>query len=235
MQKNLTVRELPDTERPYEKCLKYGAGYLSDAELIAVVIRTGSQGERSVDLACRILKAGEDGLLNLFSLSIEELVKIRGIGTVKAIQLKCIAEISRRISSRKREEGIVMREPRTVAAYFMDRLRHERQEHLVLAMFGAGCRYIGDETITIGTSTASLVSPSDIFRKALLCGAQAIILLHNHPGGDPLPSMADREVTCRVLHAGILIGIPLEDHIIIGNQSYYSFRENNELPDSELL
>ena len=108
MQKNLTIKELPDTERPYEKCLLYGAGSLSDAELISVIIRTGSRGERCVDLAHRILNAGPDGLLNLIRLDTEQLTGIRGIGPVKAVQLKCIGELARRIESHQQAKPVVV-------------------------------------------------------------------------------------------------------------------------------
>ena len=111
MQKNLTIKELPDTERPYEKCLLYGAGSLSDAELISVIIRTGSRGERCVDLAHRILNAGPDGLLNLIRLDTEQLTGIRGIGPVKAVQLKCIGELARRIAVTQRKKQISLQSP----------------------------------------------------------------------------------------------------------------------------
>lgn len=167
MQKNLTIKELPDTERPYEKCLLYGAGSLSDAELISVIIRTGSRGERCVDLAHRILNAGPDGLLNLIRLDTEQLTGIRGIGPVKAVQLKCIGELARRIAVTQRKKQISLQSPESIASYFMEKMRHERKEQLMLAMFDSKGMLLGERLLSVGTSNAALISAKDIYRAAL--------------------------------------------------------------------
>lgn len=229
MQKHLTVKDLPDMERPYEKCMANGAESLSDAELISVIIRTGSHGEKSVDLANRILNAGSHGVLNLIYLSMPDLKKIKGIGTVKAIQLKCAAELSKRLSMASRYQEAVLDSAASIAGYYMERLRHEKKEISLLTMFNTRNILICDEVISVGTSNASLMSPSEIFRTSLLKGAEYIVLLHNHPSGNPRPSTADQNVTLRLKECGSIIGIPLMDHIIIGDNQYFSFKEHNIL------
>lgn len=227
MQKHMTVKQLPDCERPYEKCMSKGAKALSDAELISVIIRVGSPGERSIDLANRILNAGPDGLLNLMYLDADKLMEIKGIGQVKAVQLKCVAELARRISMAKRRQEVILQHPSSIAAYYMERLRHEMKETLLLTMFNTRNMLLGDEVLSIGTSNASLIDPPEIFKTALKYQANYIVLLHNHPSGNPNPSKEDVEVTMRLQECGKLLGIFLMDHIIIGDNRYFSFHEEN--------
>ena len=229
MQKNLTIKELPDTERPYEKCLLYGAGSLSDAELISVIIRTGSRGERCVDLAHRILNAGPDGLLNLIRLDTEQLTGIRGIGPVKAVQLKCIGELARRIAVTQRKKQISLQSPESIASYFMEKMRHERKEQLMLAMFDSKGMLLGERLLSVGTSNAALISAKDIYRAALQEQAVYIVILHNHPSGNPEPSREDILITRKIRESGELLDILLMDHIIIGDNEYFSFCEQDIL------
>lgn len=229
MKQHLTVKELPDSEKPYEKCLRYGAEYLSDAELLAVIIRTGTAGRKSIEVAQEILSRKEKSILNIHLLSMKELLEIPGIGTVKAIQLKCLAEITKRVSQAVRIRNISLNSAASVASYYMEQLRHEDREKLMLCMFDSQCVLLGDEVISIGTINASLVSPREIFKRALMDQAVYIILLHNHPSGIPIPSTQDRLVTKRVKECGELLGIHLSDHIIIGDNQYFSFKEENLL------
>ena len=222
---NITPKELPESERPYEKCLSRGAEFLSDAELLAVILRTGSPGENVLDLARRILAQRPGNLLVLYESSMQQLLKLPGIGRVKAIQLKCVAELSKRIAATRRTCDIVMNDAHTVADYYMESLRHEQKEQLIVCMFDGRCHLIGDVTLSIGTVNASLVSPREIFLKALEYHAVHIILLHNHPSGLSLPSQQDRQVTQQITACGKMLGIELSDHIIIGDKQYYSFRE----------
>lgn len=229
MQKSMTIKELPDYERPYEKCMAKGASALSDAELISVIIRTGIQGEKSVDLANRILNAGPDGLLNLIYLDMEELMKIRGIGTVKAVQLKCAGELAKRISMASRHEEVLLKNPSTIASYYMERLRHESKEMLLLTMYDSKNMLIGEEVLSVGTSRTALISPGEIYKTALSARAEYIVLLHNHPSGDPEPSSEDVKVTLKIKKCGELLDVLLMDHIIIGDNRYFSFREQGVL------
>lgn len=229
MGSNMTIKELPDSEKPYEKFLKYGAGALSDAELIAVIIKSGTSGAKSVDVARHLLAAGQHNLLNLYDISYEEMTKIRGIGKVKAIQLKCVAELSKRITETKYYNKICLSRPESVAGYYMETLRHERREHLMLCMFDSKCRLIGDHLLSLGSIDSSIVSPREIFRTALSCNAVHLILVHNHPSGVPEPSRLDDIVTEQISQCGRMMGILLSDHIIIGDKSYYSYREKKRI------
>lgn len=229
MKEHMTVKELPNTEKPYEKCLRYGAKALSDAELLAVIIRTGTAGSQSIDVAREVLNKKNGGILNLYQLSYKELLEISGIGTVKAIQLKCLAEITKRMAQAVRKREVTLQSASSVAAYYMERLRHEDREQLLLSMFDSQCVLLGDELISVGTVNASLVSPREIFKTALAHEAVYVILLHNHPSGVPAPSMQDKLVTKRVAECGELLGIHLSDHIIIGDNRYFSFQEENLL------
>ncbi len=217
---------MPESEQPCEKCFRYGAQSLSDAELLAVILRSGTKNMTALQLAQALLAQNDKSLLNLIYMRPEEMQKIPGIGHVKAAQLKCIAELAGRISKTSRSRDVRLNEPASIASYYMETLRHEPKEKLVLAMFDAKSNLLGDEVISIGTATYSLVSPREIFLKALEYQAVHVVLLHNHPSGDPAPSQADINVTLRVMESGDLLGIALADHIIIGDNRYISFREN---------
>lgn len=217
---------MPESEQPCEKCYQYGAQFLSDAELLAVILRSGTKGLTALQLAQTILAQKNKNLLNLIDMNQEEMRQIPGIGRVKAVQLKCIAELAGRIAKTSRSKDVCLNEPASIAAYYMETLRHEPKEKLILAMFDAKSNLLGDEVISIGTATYSLVSPREIFLKALEYQAVHIVLLHNHPSGDPSPSEADINVTKRVTECGDILGIVLADHIIIGDNRYISFREN---------
>lgn len=225
MKKHLTVKELPDSEKPYEKFLKSGAVALSDAELLAVIIRCGTNGKKSVDVAQDFLNYGNRNLLNLYETSYEDMLRIPGIGQVKAIQLKCIAELSRRIAEAKYQHLVCLSSAQSVADYYMERMRHEKQEKLLIAMFDMKCRLLGDVLLSVGSATSTFVPPREIFLTALRYQAVQIIMVHNHPSGSPVPSAADNAVTKRVEECGAILGIPLSDHIIIGDHTYYSYKE----------
>lgn len=224
-----SMKELPDSEKPYEKYLESGAEALSDAELLAVIIRSGTQGKKSIEVAQDFLAQGSRNLLNLYELSFDEMKCIHGIGQVKAIQLKCVAELSKRIAKTRYQDGLSMNHPQTIADYYMERMRHEKQERLLALFFDSKCRLLSDVIMSIGSITATFVSPREIFLTALRHNAVQIILLHNHPSGNANPSPDDDTVTERVRECGTLLGIPLIDHIILGDQSYYSYREHQRI------
>lgn len=224
------MKNIPVQERPYEKCLKRGASSLSDSELLAVLLRTGTKGENVIDLANRILyQAGKEGLLGIHQFSIEELQKMKGIGTVKAVQIVCISELAKRLAKAKAEKTLCFTSPDTIAQYYMEDLRHETQEHMKMLMLDSKANLIGDKDVFKGTVNASLITPRELFIEALQKNAVSIIIMHNHPSGDPTPSREDIFATKRILEAGNLIGIELLDHIIIGNNCYISFREKGIL------
>ena len=229
MNQHLTIKELPDSEKPYEKFINYGPEYLSDAELLAVIIKSGTNGLKSIEVAQNFLNQKNRNLMNLYDVSYEEMLQLKGIGKVKAIQLKCIAELSNRITTTRYAQQISLRDARSIAAYFMEKLRHENQELLVLCMFDSQCRLLAEEIISKGSVNSSMVPAREIFVTALQKQAVHIVLLHNHPSGVSLPSREDDEATRRIAECGQMIGIPLSDHIIIGDHNYYSYRESGLL------
>ena len=221
------IKELPEQEKPYEKCQMLGAEALTDAELLAVLIRTGTEGTSSVELAHQILDLNGRGetLQNLYHASSQELMNIRGIGKVKSIQIICLCELEKRLARGALGERLIFKKAGSVADYYMEEMRHLEQEQLRCVFLNTKCHLICDRIITKGTVNMSLISPREIFVEALRCGAVQMILLHNHPSGDPTPSHSDIEVTKKVLKAGALLGISLSDHIIIGDRCYFSLKE----------
>lgn len=231
LEKKLTMKEMLGSEQPYEKCILSGAKVLSDAELLAVIIRTGTKGEKSIELSSKVLtlSSNNQGILGLNHLSYHDLLKIKGIGKVKAIQILCIVELSRRIAKASARNNLSFTSPVTIADYYMEDLRHEEQEHLILMMLNTKSKLLCDKVLTKGTVNASLISPREIFIESLRNDAVFIILVHNHPSGDPLPSKEDIAVTMRIKEAGTLIGVLLLDHIIIGDNRYISMKERGIL------
>ena len=223
-----TMKNLPEQERPYEKCWRQGAGSLTDAELLSVILRTGSRGEPALELSRRILEQfPQGGLLGIYHVSLPDLTQIRGIGPVKAVQLKCIAELSRRMAKAQAGSSLSFTDPETVAEYYMEQLRHEKREKTLLLLLDGKNRIIREHMISEGTVNLSMASSREIFIEALKYEAVYIILIHNHPSGDPTPSMQDLKSTKMIKKAGDFMEIPLLDHIIIGDCSYVSLREQN--------
>ncbi len=225
-----TMKELYKEARPYEKCLRYGARALSDAELVAVLIRTGTKGENVCQLAGRILSLpGYEGLKGLNRISLERLCTVKGIGQVKAVQLKCLAELAGRMAKAEAAQRLSFRAPDTIADYFMEELRHAEQEELHALFLNTRNMLIKEKLMFKGTVNASLVSPREIFMEALECHAVQIVLIHNHPSGDPTPSREDIRMTHRIRETGELLGIQLLDHIVIGDHCYCSMQEQGTL------
>lgn len=223
-----TMKSIPKEERPYEKCLEGGAKSLTDAELLAVILRTGSKGESALDLSRKILAGNDErsGLLGIYHMSISDLKQIRGVGDVKAVQIMCIAELSKRIARTRFSEGIRFQDPVSVAQYYMEEMRHLEQEILMLVMLNSKGKLIKDMVISKGTVRTSVISPREIFIEAIRYHAVGILLLHNHPSGIPDPSKEDILLTQRIKIAGEMIGIELLDHIIIGDCQAVSMREH---------
>ncbi len=230
MNNNITVRDLPDNLKPYERCERFGAGVLTDAELLAVIIRSGTHNEKSYDVVAKILNSNDNaGLLNLHRMSINELMAFKGIGRVKAIQLKCVAELTKRMAHETRPVGESFTNPELIATYYMEDMRNLDRENLVIVMLDSKSRRQTDITLSIGSVNSSFASVRDIFHQALKHGAVRIVMLHNHPSGDPTPSREDMFVTEKVKDAGELIGIPLIDHIIIGDNCFFSMKQSGYL------
>ena len=204
---HISMKNLPESERPYERFQILGAEALSDAELLAIILN----------------------LLNLYEIGYEQLLERRGIGPVKATQLKAIAELSKRIARTGRGYHLSMNCPSSIADYYMEELRHRREEAFMAAFFDSKCKFLGDSVIATGSISYAYVSPMELFRKALLRNAVMIVILHNHPSGDPTPSTEDKKLTEQIRAGASVLGLTLADHIVIGDQQYFSFRENKLL------
>ena len=215
---------------PYEKFEKFGAQSLTDAELLAIIIRTGTKEFNSVELGKKILNLGTDsgqasGILSLQHLTLEELMKVKGIGKVKAIRIKCVTEFSRRIAMETFKKGIRFDRPATIADYYKEQVRHLEVEQVILVMTDGKNQFLKDCVLSTGTVNMSLISPREVFMTALKAQAVHILLVHNHPSGDPTPSRDDIEITKRIHEASQIMNIPLVDHIIIGDNTYMSLKE----------
>ena len=228
----MMIKDIQPEYRPDEKFLRFGPKALTNAELLAIILRTGSSEEHSVELAGRILHSGLSGtenILNILDLEIRDLMTIKGVGRVKALQIKAVAELSERIHNESTRHSLVFTEPETVAAHYMERLRHLKKEVVLLLALNSACALLKESIISEGTVNSSLFSPREIFLEALGCEAVNIILLHNHPSGSPEPSRADITGTKQVAQAGKIIGIGLLDHIIIGDNVYCSLKEEGHI------
>ncbi len=203
-----------------------GADSLTDSELLGIIIRTGTVENNSVQLAEKILSLKSvKNIGDIANISISDLKKIKGIGDVKAIQIKCIAELSRRIA----KSSISLKEdfssPELIANYYMEDLRHLKTEHFIMAMLNNKCCFIGDVILSKGTVNSSIASTRETFIEALKNEAVNIVLIHNHPSGDPTPSKDDVNTTIKMKRAGDIIGIAVIDHIIIGDNKYISLKQ----------
>jgi len=226
MSEHFTMKNLPESERPYEKFLLHGEESLSDAELLAIILKTGTKKANSLDIAREILRGNHNNLLNLYDLSYRDLMQFSGVGQIKAIQLKAVAELSRRIAKTNSGYQLKMDNPISIADYYMEQLRHLKQEQLICAFFDSKNNFLGDVIISKGAVNYAYVSPRDIFRYAFDYEAVMLILLHNHPSGDATPSEDDIRITRRIEKGAQILELHLVDHIIIGDNKYYSFKEN---------
>ncbi len=222
--RHMTMKDLPASERPYEKCENNGPGSLSDAELLSIIIKSGFRGNKAMDVACMLLNAfpEEPGLAGLLKLELNDLRAVDGIGRVKSIQIAAAVELSKRLARVQFTKGRQFTDPDSVAAYYMPYMRDLAQEELHMMMLDTKQRMITECLLTKGTVNCALIEARDIFIRALRENAVGIILVHNHPSGDTTPSREDFAATKRVRSAGELIGISLLDHLIIGNGCYKS-------------
>lgn len=218
------MRNVPHEERPRERMMQYGAEALSHTELLAILLRTGTQQESAVHLAAKVLKQC-GSLRNLLDMSMSELTSIRGIGPAKAIQLRAGIELGRRISRSKHGEVVTVRRPQDAAEFVMDELRYLKKEHFVCLFLNTKNHIIARETLSVGTLNASLVHPREVFRAAIKCSSASLICVHNHPSGDPMPSSEDIALTKRLMEAGELVGIEVLDHLVIGDGRFISLKE----------
>ena len=225
-----TMKELPEEERPYERMTRYGASALSDAELLAILLRNGRAGESALELSRRLLREctpreGAGALSVLFALSVQELTRFPGIGRVKALQLTAAAEIARRLSIRTAGSASVISSASDLAQKYIPLMRDMQKEAIYGIWLDNRLRILGETQLSVGSVNQALLSTREIFLEAVKHKAVHFILIHNHPSGDPQPSTEDILLTRRVEEAGRMIGIPVLDHIIIGDGTYVSMKE----------
>ncbi len=223
------LRELPDCERPREKLLSCGVASLSSAELLAVLISSGTRDESAISLAVRVLSMEHGSLAGLAAYLPEEFMAVKGIGTAKACVLTAAMELGRRIATAPPVERLCLDEPSKVAALFMEELRPMRRESFRVAMLNVRNELIARECVSIGGISSSSASAREVFSSAVKKGAAAVILVHNHPSGDPSPSDADVRATSLLADAGKILGIEVLDHIIIGDGRFFSMKASGVL------
>jgi len=220
----MKIKDIPKDGRPRERFLKLGPEALSDAELFAILLRTGTKGENVIDMSNRLIN--EYGLDKLFDCSLKELQEIKGIGPSKAMQILTMNEILKRIKqAEKPVKKISCAED--VFKLFQDRLKDKNEEHFYVLMLNNQNKIIAEQEVSKGILDASIIHPREVFKPAIKNSASKIILVHNHPSGDPSPSREDLEITEKLTEAGNQIGIKILDHVIIGKEKYYSNKEES--------
>ncbi|MDO4438192.1 MAG: DNA repair protein RadC [Eubacteriales bacterium] len=221
------MKELPSDLRPYEKCLKYGADALSDTELLAVIIKNGTKNNSAIMLADELINYNnsDKGIANLMYLTREEYRSVKGIGDVKATELLCICELSKRLWRREMFKGHNINSPNMAASYYMEELKYCNQERVYIMLLDTRSVFLKSVMIAKGTVNLAVISPREIFYEALIHRAAAFILIHNHPSGNADPSKEDIVFAEKLKELGSLMNIPLRDSIIIGNNCYISMLE----------
>ena len=229
MRERLTLKERSLYQNPYRKCEAFGIQSLTDAELLAVILRTGTAEKDAVEVAEELLSGHEENFLNLIDYSSRELMEFPGIGKVKAMELKAVAEIARRLSRMYYRHHFNYTDAASVAAYFMEELRHEKQEQLMVVLFDSKGGVIREKVITKGTVNQTLFAPKELFRFVIRESASLFLMIHNHPSGEPVPSRQDIQATKQIKELSLLLDVFFADHIIIGDMKYYSFRDQGLL------
>ena len=220
----LMIRDMAEADRPRERMQQVGVGAVSTAELLAIILRTGSGGENVVRLAERLL-AQFGSLPGLARASIPELMMVKGIGAAKACEVKAALELGRRLMASAPEERSMVSSPADAANLLMSEMMFLEQEHLRLILLDTRNRVLQTPTIYVGSLNTSVVRVSELFRAALKANAAAMIVAHNHPSGDPAPSPEDIQVTRKLVEAGKLMNLEVLDHIVIGHQRFVSLKE----------
>lgn len=220
------VKEMPIEDRPRERLWSMGPEFLSNAELLAIILRNGFREKSALQMAQEILQhCGEDGIVGMNKLSAGDLRQMKGIGEAKAAELMAAIELGKRMSRHGLRHRMIITSPDDAAEYAMPRFRYEQREHFAVILLNIKNHVLSMPVISIGSLTTSVVHPREVFKAALQQAAAALILVHNHPSGDPSPSRDDILTTKRLVEAGKLMDVPVLDHIIIGNDNYISLKE----------
>lgn len=221
---NITMKDLPEDERPRERLIRRGSAALSTSELIAIILRTGSRKSKAIDVANSLLcKFGNLG--GLAEASLDELAQVDGIGKIKAAELKASLELGLRLMAFVSEDRPQILGADDIAALLMPDMKYLDREHFRAVLLNAKHRVLGISNISIGCLNSSLVHPREVFKDAIRRSSAAVILVHNHPSGDPSPSHQDIEITKQLVRAGEILGIQVLDHVILGDGRFVSLRE----------
>lgn len=224
------ITDWPEGERPREKLMQLGPDKLTDSELIAILLRTGRRQQTALDLAKTIIKH-HGNFQQLSTMNYQELFRIKGIGPAKAVTLSAAFEIVRRTASLPIQQKMRINEPEIIFRKYAPLMGHLKKEVFMTLILNSANILLKEVKISEGTLNSSLVHPREVFQPAILESAASIILLHNHPSGETVPSQEDKNITYRLVEAGKMMDIPVLDHIIIGDKKYFSFRENGLITD----
>ncbi len=223
-----TIKDWREDERPRERLAKHGARFLSDAELLAILINSGTKSYTALDIARELLGL-HDNLSRLATCDFSEYKKVKGLGPARSITLAAAFELSKRIDAEPIKEKIVIRTPEDIAKYYISRLKGERKEIFRVLLLNSGNQIMREVIVSEGSLNSTIVHPREVFRIAITESAASIVLLHNHPSGSIEPSKEDIALTKQLVKAGELIGIAVIDHLIIGTESYTSFAQKGLL------
>ena len=222
---NIKIKDMAENEKPRERMLKVGESSLSNEELLSIILKTGTKGY-SVKAISSLIMSEYKTVENLKNASVNKLVKIKGIGKVKAIELIAALELGKRVHYKKDKNEVVLNKTTLVYEHFKDIFYNENQENFYAVYLDTKNKLINYRLLFKGTIDSSCVHPREIFKHAFLESAYSVIVMHNHPSGDVTPSEQDIDLTNHLFETGRIVGIPVIDHLIIGNDSYYSFYEN---------
>ncbi len=220
----MKIEKLPDSEKPREKLLREGKEHLSNTEILAIILGSGTGGKSALDLASDILSLDSTGIRFLAGCRPEELQRVKGIGTAKACEILAAAELGKRIALRPHEECRRIENSSDIAELFMEKMRYYKKEHFITLLIGVKGEIIEEAEVSVGDLCSSVTHPREVFVDAVRRSAGSVAFVHNHPSGDPTPSEADKETTRRLMKSGEILGIPVLDHIVIGDGRYVSMR-----------
>lgn len=229
MSNKKSIKEWAEDDRPREKMAEKGKAAMSDSELLAILLRTGKAGQSAVDLARDILGKANNNLINLSNFTLKELEAFKGVGKAKAITIMAALELGKRRRGAEASLPDEVKDSKTSFERFLSHIDDMKQEHFLVMYLDQSFHELKVECISNGGTTNVIADPRIIFKQALTYGATCIILGHNHPSGNPRPSKDDRQLTQKIVSAGKLLDIAVIDHIIIGNERYYSFRDHGEM------
>lgn len=220
----MKIKLLPEYERPVEKCLSLGVESLSNRELLALLINSGTKEKSAMELAEEVLSKDSTGICYLRESSLEELMSVSGIGKAKAARIAAAAELGKRIASKPLSTGMIIENDEDIADLMMEDMRHQKREIFKAVLLNSKGGVISIETVSVGELSSTIVHPREVFSRAVKKSAAAVVFVHNHPSGDPMPSKEDFQTTARLVECGRILGIRVVDHLVMGDGRYMSMR-----------